>query len=166
MGRDPRPWDRRRIAAAAPLGVVLVVVLGAGLLVDDRVRARESHQVSACVAAARGAVTFTSARVDAILGYVRPTLHHGRNPALRRRLMRTISEAVAPTVPEVRRARGRCERTRVLAVHLELRARRGDCLRLLDADLAYLRSVVADGSNALGARPLEPGTCVPPEKET
>lgn len=163
IGRDPGPRDPRRVAAAAAVGVVLVVVLVVVLLIDRGVRSREAERVSACVSAARGAVTYSSARVTAILSYVRPVLVRAEDAALRRRLLRVVSEAVAPTIPEVLDARERCERTRVLRVHLELRARRADCLELLDADLTYLRAVAADGSEALTPPPLRTRTCAPSE---
>ncbi len=143
------------------VGAVLVVVV-VGVLVDQRVRQRESDRVHACVADAATSVRLASGRVDSIVSYARPALDSGIPPALRRRLHGLISVSVAPAVPDVRRARDRCLRTRVLWFHDGLHATRADCLRLLDRDLAYLSGVVADGSTALGPRRLPAGRCTAP----
>ncbi len=159
QGREPRPRGPRALAVRLSVGVLVVALVGAVLGVDHRVREGESRRVSGCAREAVGAVRFSSTRVDAILGYVRPTLESSVPEPLRRRLLRTVSIAVAPTVPGVRAARDRCTRVRVLPVHGRLQGVRDDCLRLLDRDLTYLRGVVDDGARAQLTRSLPAGTC-------
>ena len=141
------------------IGALLVVVVLVGLVVDHRIREAESRRVSSCARAAAEAVHFSSARVDAIVDYVRPTLAAGLAEPVRRRLLRIVSTSVAPTITDVEDASRLCSRVRVLSLHSRLRGVRADCLRLLRRDLAYLREVVADGARAELSRSLPAGSC-------
>jgi hypothetical protein len=154
--REPRSRRARLVLLA--LGLCLVV---AAAVVDHGVRRREGTQVAGCVRAASSSVRYASTRVDAIAGYVRPALDSPVPASLRRRLNGLVSVSVAPTVPDVRRARDRCLEVRVLAFHDALHATRADCLRLLERDLAYLGAVMGDGSRAFASRALPAGRCVP-----
>jgi hypothetical protein len=159
QGRPRRPPRPHRTARLVALGVVLLLVTPAGVLLDHRSRAREAVAVRACARAARSSVRFTDARVDAITGYVRPALDAAQDDALRRRLRRTVSVAVDPTLSDVRESLARCTDVRVLWLHRAAQAARDDCRRLLRADLRYLEAVVADGGRAFGERSLPAGRC-------
>jgi hypothetical protein len=141
------------------LGVVLLLVAGTVVVLDQRARSSEGATVLACVRDATGTVGFANRRVDAIAGYVRPSFEARPGPALRRRLLEVVSLSVAPTLPDVRRARDHCAGVDVLWLHHGLRGARRDCLRLLDRDLAYLRAVTADGVRAFDPRSQPAGRC-------
>lgn len=151
LGRPRRPPGPHRRARLVGLAVaVLLVVAGLGV-VDHRARLRESRQVEGCVRAATSSVAFASARLESIVAYVRPVLDSAPGPTLRRHMLGLVSEAVAPTVPGVSRARQRCAASRVLVVHSGLSATRADCLRLLDGELDFLNAVRADGGRRRAA---------------
>jgi hypothetical protein len=156
---EPRPHRVRRLVVT---GVVLALLASAGVVLDHRARVEESTGVTACVRAATSAVRYASARVDAISSYVRPTLDSDLPRPVRRRLVGLVSVSVAPTVPDVRRARTPCADVRVLWFHGEATRTRVDCLRLLDRDLAYLGQVTLDGSRAFATRSLPGGRCADP----
>jgi len=161
LGRRSRPARPHRRALLSVLAVsALLVVAGLGV-VDHRVRLGESRRVERCVQAATSAVAFASARLESIVAYVRPVLDSAPGPVLRRRMLGLVSEAVAPTVPGVGRARRRCAASRVLVVHGGLRATRADCVRLLDRELGFLEQVEADGAHRLAAGTVRAGRCRP-----
>jgi hypothetical protein len=160
QGRSRPPPRPRRTQVL--IGLVLLCLLLGGALVDHRVRRQEGDRVDRCRADATSAVRVSSARVDSIVSYVRPALDSPIPASLRRRLHGLIAVSVAPVVPGVRSAHRLCRGTHVLAVHGGLHATRANCLRLLDRDLAYLRAIVADGSEALGSRALPAGRCTRP----
>jgi hypothetical protein len=159
QGRTSRRPRSRRIRLVVTLVAVGLLLVAVG--VDHSERQREGDSVGRCVRDATTAVEYSSARVDGIVSYVHPALDSDIPPALRRRLQHLISISVAPTVPDVRRARGRCLATHVLAIHDGLRATRADCLDLLERDLAYLSEILSDGTRALGWRSLPPRRCTP-----
>lgn len=150
------PHHRRRLVL---LGTVLLVLVVAGLVVDHRIRGRESLRVDACARDAASAVSFASNRVDSIVSYVRPVLDSRPRAHLRRQMFGLVSISVTPTVPGVRRARERCAATEVLWFHTGADATRRDCLLLLDRDLAYLDGVTSDGLKAFASRYLPAGRC-------
>ena len=71
-----------------------------------------------------------------------------------------VSDAARPSTPRMRRARDLCEAVRVLPIHAEARRVRSDCLRLLDAELAYLTEVAADGERTYEANDAVRGRCI------
>jgi len=149
------------VARAVVLVTVLAVVLAGGTVLDHRIRVREEAQVAGCVRSAASAVRYSSARVDAILGYVRPTLESNISGSVRRRMAGLLSLSVAPTVPGVRRARDRCSGVRTWWFHKGVRTTQRDCLTLLTADLAYLDRITRDGLAAFATRSLPTHRCVP-----
>lgn len=161
LGRERRPRGPHALVTRVTVGVLLVALAGVGVGVDQHIREGESRRVSRCAVEAVGAVRYASARVDGILGYVRPTLDSDAAAPLRHRLLRVVSVSIAPTVPGVVAADDRCTRVRVLFVHTRLRAVRAGCLRLLARDLTYLRAVVADGALAQLSRSLPTAACHP-----
>jgi hypothetical protein len=162
QGRPRRPPHPHRTARLVVLGVVLVLVAVAGAVLDHRARVGEGAAVRGCARAATSSVRYTDARVDGIAGYVQPALRSGVGAPLRRRLLGSVSAAVRPTVPQLRRARDRCVRTRVVRLHGALDARRRDCLLLLERDLAFVTGVTRDGALAYRGRSLPAGRCTAP----
>jgi hypothetical protein len=140
-------------------GLVLAVLVGVGMLLDHPARVRDSVAVDGCARDATSSTRYAIGRVDAIDGYVRPVLDGWATPPVRKEVLRIVSRAVAPTVPDVRRARAGCAGIHVLWLHHGLRSRQRECLAMLDRDLGYLDAVTADGSRAFTSRSLPVGRC-------
>jgi hypothetical protein len=162
QGPARRPPSRRRRAGVLVLVGVLVAVAASGAALDRRARQREAVRVAGCVDAVTSAVSYANTRVDAISTYVRPALDAAATPRARDRLLGTVRSAVAPTVPDVRRAGHLCRGVRVPWFHDALEATRRDCVDLAGRDLEYLREVVAYGNRAYAARSIPAGRCTAP----
>jgi hypothetical protein len=160
QGRPPRPPHPHRTARLAVTAVVLLVVVAVSLVVDHRRRERESDRVAGCVAEATSSTRYAFARLDSVLGYVRPVIDSDATTELRRSMDLVVSGAVRPVVPDVRRARSRCAAVEVLPWHGGLIATRDACRAVLAHDLELLDNVAAGGTRGLRSSPAPAGRCV------
>jgi hypothetical protein len=146
-----------RRGVRAVIAVLLLVGLVAGA-VDWKVRRHEAAAVDRCVAAALSARANAEGRVETMAAYVSPTLASSSG-GLRRGLLAMVSSAARPVAPSVRRARALCGAVHVMPLHTTLRRTRDACVRLLDAELAYLAAVAEDGRRIFEGRESPRGSC-------
>lgn len=159
QGRPRRPPHPHRTARLAAAAAVLLAVASLALVVDHRHRMQESGQVADCVAAATSSTRYAFARLQSIMGYVRPVFDSDATTELRRAMDLVVSRTIRPAVPDVRRARARCAAAEVLPWHGGLLATRDACRALLAHDLALLENVAAAGTRGLRSGPAPAGRC-------
>lgn len=136
---------------------LLVVVVVAGWLVDQRLRDSEAARLDACAAQASSAVDGALGPVRAMSEYVRPTLAGTRPGELRRGLFALVREQAGPA-DELAAALATCRAVPVLAVHDGLRSRRASCELLLRQTIDYLDRVARDGREAFRSWPRTSGS--------
>jgi hypothetical protein len=139
------------------LMTLIVVVLVAGWLVDQRLRHREAAGLDTCADQATAAVDAALGPVRSMSEYVRPTLAGAESGELRRGLYALIG-GVADTTEDLRASLTTCRGVQVLAVHDELRARRAGCELLVRQTIAYLDRVARDGREAFRSWPGTDGS--------
>ena len=136
---------------------LLVVVLAAGWLVDQRLRDREAAGLDTCADRATAAVNAALGPVRAMSEYVRPTLAGADSGELRRDLYALVGGVVG-TTEDLQASLASCNAVRVLAVHDELRVRREGCELLVRQTIAYLDQVARDGREAFRSWPGTDGS--------
>ena len=136
---------------------LLVVVVVAGRLVDQRLRDSEATRLDACAARATAAVEDALGPVRAMSEYVRPTLAGTRPVALRRDLYALVAGQAGPA-DELTAALAACHDVPVLAVHDELRAGRASCELVVGQTIAFLDRVARDGREAFRSSPPATGS--------
>jgi hypothetical protein len=146
---ESRP--RRQLGARGRRIVVLVVVfavVAAAALwyADTRRRADEFQALLGCATTAEGARAAAERRIDAMAGYVRPSLTVFS--AADRDLYRIIADQAAVAVPDVDAALRSCQHVRVLSLHSALDRARTAYLSYLRNEDEHLAAVVGDGSHA------------------
>ena len=151
LGSDggPRMSGRSRGILLACLLVGLPVLAGGGYLADRELRGRETAAVAACATQVSAAVEAAGRRVDAVYGYVSPTLASEPTVEVRDGLYRLIARAARGAEGRLERTRSSCRNIPVLALHTELRDRRDQCVAVVEDQQSGLRELAADGSAVL-----------------
>lgn len=155
-GDGPRmpslPASVRRVLLA-----LLVVVIVAGWLVDQRLRDREAAALDSCADRVAAAADAALGPVRSMSEYVRPTLTGALSAQVSRDLYALVGGVASPT-EDLRASLAACHGVRVLALHDELRARRAGCERLVRQTIAYLDRVARDGREAFRSWPGTDGS--------
>lgn len=151
-GMPSLPAPVRRLLLA-----LLVVVLVASWLVDQRLRDREAAGLDTCADRVTGAVDAALGPVRSMSEYVRPTLTGALPREVRRDLYALVGGVAGPT-EDLRSSLAACHGVPVLALHDELRARRAGCERWVRQTIAYLDRVARDGREAFRSWPGTDGS--------
>lgn len=144
--RPPRQLGRRGRRLLVVLTVLVVLAAATVWWADRQRRTHEFDQLLGCATSAEAARAAAETRIDAMAGYVRPSLTVFG--AADRGLYRIIADQAAVEVPDFDAAVRGCERVRVLSIHSALRRAHGDYLSYLRAEGEHLSAVVVDGSHA------------------
>jgi hypothetical protein len=144
--RPRRQLGRRGRRRLVVLTVLVALAAGALWWADRQRRAHEFDQLLGCATTAEAARSAAETRIDAMAGYVRPSLTV--YAAADRGLYRIIADEAAVAVPDFDAAVRGCERVRVLSIHSSLGHARTAYLAYLRAEDRHLSAVVADGSHA------------------
>ena len=135
----PRRWFWWVLLAAA------VVVAGSVSVVDRVLRDREVDEVAACAERVSTAVELEGRRVRATYEYVRFAAGLADARGQMGSLYRLIAKSARRSGLELVEARDICTSIAVLPNHDDLRDRRDQCVKVLDAQRSRLEAVAADG---------------------
>lgn len=137
--------SRRRLAIAAVL-VLLLLVVTAGLTgIDQRSRNRKSDALLALVTQGQATVRYSDSRVQALVQYTSPTLLSARAPErVRASLRQVVQQGAAGQLAPLRARRDAVARLEVTHRHGDLRRARAAYLTYLDQRISYLQAVSLD----------------------
>ena len=146
---------RRRFSARAwiVIGVAAAVVASTIYLVERREYSRESSELAACAARADAVIDRQLAAIVAFAACSRSTLTGTASGGREEIVYQVISDFAAGRTIDLSAARNSCTQVRVLPIHFKLKSARRSCITAIAKVVAYIRSVVADGSNAYADKP-------------
>lgn len=137
------PWSRRRTVTV----IVLLVVTVAGVAaLDQRSREREADQVAACRERAAETVDAGFRGLTSMTTHVRPAL--GSPDRVRATLLATVSRSVSGVDQRLIEARSRCDEVSIWWFHSDLVRQRDTCIRGLEGQITWFRSIAENGSRA------------------
>ena len=138
-------WPGRRVAVVV---VVCVLLAGALLVADDRVRRGERAALDRCAARIADRAQAAGRRVWAMAGYTRPTLFALAPGEVRDGLYDMVAGEAVGAAAELEPVHRECAGVSVLWTHADLRERRQACLRRVAAYQEMFEQIAADGSRA------------------
>jgi hypothetical protein len=151
------PWSGRRRVVSG-LGVAALVAMW--FIADHEASVAEEHAIQRCTSDARVAMKGSTAAVDALVSYIRPTLETDIKDPLRQELYAMVAERAIGHDTELVAARKACDSLQIWATHGALRQRRAACSAQLAAYVDLVNAIADDGHAAMFARPAAEG-CSP-----
>ncbi len=139
------------------VGLVVATLVAACFLADQRAYATEQRAIADCTLNARLAIKGSTAAVDALVSYIRPTLETDIKAPLRRDLYAMVAEKAIGHDTELVAARRACDSVRIWPTHRALREQSAACSAQLSAYVGLVNAIAADGHAAMMQRPAAEG---------